>query len=221
MKTALWRQVGQILFALDALDRRKPQERIHRRLPAGDPQKQPIHRRRQTLIRSDMQLSIVPQLGVVIPFLISACECHRSQRQAGGRRYLTRPHQSLSVAEHPGTSIGYRRLRALEPGSWFRSVTPARYLQLYDEILSRLDPAEIYNRLIAFGEHPVLLCWESASDCQLGKTFCHRHLVAQWLEDRLGIEVLEIGHSNLDRFAFLRAYGIKSPDYQKPRTRST
>lgn len=28
-EAALWRQVGQILFALDALDRRKPQERRH------------------------------------------------------------------------------------------------------------------------------------------------------------------------------------------------
>ena len=31
---------------------------------------------------------------------------------------------------------------------------------------------------------------ESASDCHLAKTFCHRHLVAQWLGDHLGIEVL-------------------------------
>jgi hypothetical protein len=29
-EAALWRQVGQLLFALDALDRRKPQERRHR-----------------------------------------------------------------------------------------------------------------------------------------------------------------------------------------------
>ena len=29
-EAALWRQVGRILFALDALDRRKPQERSHR-----------------------------------------------------------------------------------------------------------------------------------------------------------------------------------------------
>jgi hypothetical protein len=29
-EAALWRQVGRILFALDALDRRKPQERARR-----------------------------------------------------------------------------------------------------------------------------------------------------------------------------------------------
>ncbi len=38
---------------------------------------------------------------------------------------------------------GYRRLRALEPGNWFRSAPPARYTELYRDILDRLDPAEI------------------------------------------------------------------------------
>jgi hypothetical protein len=38
----LWRQVGQILFALDALDRRKPQER-GRRFRIGDRQELPAH----------------------------------------------------------------------------------------------------------------------------------------------------------------------------------
>jgi hypothetical protein len=40
---ALWRQVGQTLFALDALDRRKPQERTHRP-PARDQQEPHIYR---------------------------------------------------------------------------------------------------------------------------------------------------------------------------------
>jgi hypothetical protein len=87
---------------------------------------------------------------------------------------------------------------------------------LYREILDRLDPTEIYDRLVAFGDRPVMLCWETASDCHSGKTFCHRHLVAQWLEDSLGIEIEEVGHPRLDRFAFLRAQGIEPPDYRAP-----
>jgi len=114
----------------------------------------------------------------------------------------------------PRTIRGYRRLRALEPGNWFRSVTPGQYLELYAEILGRLDPTEIYDRLVAFGDRPVMLCWETASDCQSGKAFCHRHLVAQWLEDRLAIEVEEVGHPKLDRFAFLRGKRIEAPDYR-------
>ena len=34
-ESTLWRQVGRILFALDALDRRKPQERCRRSMPAS------------------------------------------------------------------------------------------------------------------------------------------------------------------------------------------
>jgi len=36
-EATLWRQVGRILFALDTLDRRKPQER-RRNCYVGDPQ---------------------------------------------------------------------------------------------------------------------------------------------------------------------------------------
>ena len=121
-----------------------------------------------------------------------------------GRR--TRKHDQIA---------GYRRLCALEPGEWFRSVAPARYLKLYNEILNQLDPAAIFDRLIAFGANPVMLCWETASDCRSGKTFCHRHLVAQWLEQRLSIQVREVDHPNLDRFTYLRTLGIAAPDYRE------
>lgn len=113
----------------------------------------------------------------------------------------------------PRRRSGYRRLRALEPGIWFRAVPPARYIELYRDILDRLDPIEIYDQLLSYGDCPAMLCWESASDCQSGKTWCHRHLAAQWLEDRLGIEVIEVGHPDLDRFAFLRKVGLSPPDY--------
>jgi hypothetical protein len=43
---------------------------------------------------------------------------------------------------------------------------------------------------------------------------CHRRLATQWLEDRLGITVEEVGHPNLDRFAKLRLNGVTPPAYQ-------
>ena len=92
------------------------------------------------------------------------------------------------------------------------------FLELYRDILSRLDAAEIYGQLTDFGRPAVMLCWESAIDCHAGKTFCHRHLVAQWLEDQLGIEVLEFGQPKFDRFAFLRKHGINAPDYKDLRS---
>jgi hypothetical protein len=114
----------------------------------------------------------------------------------------------------PRGRVGYRRMRELEPGPWFKSVSPARYLTLYREILDRLDPRNIRDRLLGYGDLSVMLCWETASDCHHGTKWCHRHLVAQWLEDRLGIEVREVGYPDLDRFAFLRKNGIPAPRYQ-------
>ena len=114
----------------------------------------------------------------------------------------------------PRNRRGYRRLRALEPGNWFRSVQPAEYVTLYRGILDCLDPAEIRDQLLGLGPKPVMLCWESAEECQAGRVYCHRHLVARWLEQRLGIQVPELGHPNLDRFALLRNKGIGEPDFR-------
>ena len=40
------------------------------------------------------------------------------------------------------------------------SVPPALYIELYSGILNRLDPREIYDRLLSFGDCPAMLCWE-------------------------------------------------------------
>ena len=76
-----------------------------------------------------------------------------------------------------------------------------------------------HDSLFGFGDNPIMLCWENAHDCDEGKVWCHRHLAAQWLEDRLGIEVQEVGLPELNRFAYLRNIGILTPGY-RPRTRA-
>ena len=50
-----------------------------------------------------------------------------------------------------------------------------------EEILDKLDPLEVYQDL----EDAVILCHESYAKCQSGETFCHRHMVAKWLEEEL------------------------------------
>ena len=50
------------------------------------------------------------------------------------------------------------------------------------DVLGKLDPVKAAAEL---GSDAVLLCWEAP-----GK-FCHRRLVAAWLEEALGIEVPE------------------------------
>jgi hypothetical protein len=62
-----------------------------------------------------------------------------------------------------------------------------------EEILSKLDPEIIYNQLKDY----VLLCWEPAIFDQKGnvinsgKGFCHRHLVSQWIFEKLNIVIKE------------------------------
>ena len=114
----------------------------------------------------------------------------------------------------PRGKSGYQRLRELEPGTWFNTVSPEQYLVRYGRTLERLDRGAIRGRLLAYGGTPVMLCWETAHDCHSGTKWCHRHLAAQWLEDRLGIEVQEVGLPKLDRFAYLRNLGIPAPSYR-------
>ena len=51
------------------------------------------------------------------------------------------------------------------------------------EVLSKLDPQEVYARL---GPNAILLCWE------LPGRFCHRRILAEWLEENLKIKVPEV-----------------------------
>lgn len=63
----------------------------------------------------------------------------------------------------------------------------------YEKVLNKLNPQEVYNQL---GDKVVLLCYEKWSDIKEGTTFCHRRIVAKWLEDNLGIKVEELENEN-------------------------
>ena len=55
-------------------------------------------------------------------------------------------------------------------------------IEYHRDVLDKLDPVKVAEEL---GSDAVLLCWEAP-----GK-FCHRRLVAAWLEETLGIDVPE------------------------------
>lgn len=59
----------------------------------------------------------------------------------------------------------------------------------YKEVLSKLNAKNVYEEL---GKNAVLLCYEKYEDCKSGEKFCHRHIVAEWLQKELGIEVKEL-----------------------------
>ena len=58
-------------------------------------------------------------------------------------------------------------------------------IRYYQEVLSKLDPKQVAADL----DGRILLCHEKDS------TFCHRRIVAEWLEADLGIKVPEMEHA--------------------------
>jgi len=52
----------------------------------------------------------------------------------------------------------------------------------YRDVLSKLDPRKTYELL----KDKILTCWENPTG------FCHRHIIAKWFFETLGIVVLEL-----------------------------
>ena len=71
--------------------------------------------------------------------------------------------------------------------------------EYYKQVLSKLDPEKIYNKL----DNSILLCYEENTE------FCHRHIVAAWLELLLNINVLE------KKAIDYNVEVVKKPDYIK------
>ena len=93
-------------------------------------------------------------------------------------------------------AAGFRIYKALAPGTWLfddqASKDYATYRERYfREILGPLDPQKVWDDLHRLaGEHePVLLCHEHLLK---PGDWCHRRMVAEWFEDKLGIAVLEL-----------------------------
>ena len=76
------------------------------------------------------------------------------------------------------------------------------YVQEYwNQVLSKLDPEQVYSEL----DNSILLCYEPNTE------FCHRHIVAAWLEILLGVEVPEVKIKDdqillVDRPAYIKEY---------------
>jgi len=94
----------------------------------------------------------------------------------------------VSIALYTPKAIKIREYPALCPSPYllvnFKTgfCSQREYIDIFTSQLSKLDPHKVFEDL---GENTVLLCYEKAGD------FCHRRLVAVWLEKELGIEVNE------------------------------
>ena len=93
---------------------------------------------------------------------------------------------------------------AIIPPRWFHgisytTVAPRRemlhldnvtYTYEFNKILFSRDPHQVYADLyrLSQGKDMALLCYEKPNE------FCHRHIVAKWLSNSLGIEIQEFNH---------------------------
>jgi len=75
----------------------------------------------------------------------------------------------------------------------FNCVAPDEYRRLYMDQLARLDPRKVLHELseVAGGLVPALLCFEPPPP---NTAWCHRGLVSVWLQETLGLHVIEFGH---------------------------
>lgn len=94
----------------------------------------------------------------------------------------------VAICIYPPIDWNGLRFPALEPerSAFFAikhgTISQEEYERLYREkVLSKLDPQHIYDMF----KNNVLLCWEESRE------LCHRKIVANWIEENLGIEVPE------------------------------
>jgi hypothetical protein len=87
-----------------------------------------------------------------------------------------------------------RRYMPLAPPRWLLKAKDAElFNQEYRKQLEALDAKQVAEDL---GPDPILLCWESFN------VRCHRRLVAEWLEMKLGIVVPELDHDRKESIPF-------------------
>jgi len=69
-----------------------------------------------------------------------------------------------------------------------KTITDEQYIDEYCRVvLSKLDPQNVLNEIITlFGDDATLLCFEDPGE------FCHRRIVADWIEKGTGVNVPEL-----------------------------
>ena len=100
---------------------------------------------------------------------------------------------AVSIARYPPwrgpSAFKGRRYQALAPSKALLSawkageISQAKYIEwFYQETLSPLNPAQVFKEL---GADAILLCYEPPGE------FCHRRIVAEWLEKALSASIPE------------------------------
>lgn len=110
-------------------------------------------------------------------------------------------YSKYSISGNSGKDVGYKGncypFLAPKIGFWrewkenkcnksFEENTKFYIRSYWEQILSKLDPLDVFNKL----DGSVLLCYEQNTE------FCHRHIVAAWFEILLGEYVPEVRYTD-------------------------
>jgi hypothetical protein len=102
--------------------------------------------------------------------------------------------RAVSISGWPPPWYNGRQYKVLAPKRWFfddykRTGDSNIYTKhFYEQVLAKLDPQKVFEIL---GQDSILLCYEKPG------AFCHRRLVARWLETKLGISVPEYNPNSI------------------------
>ena len=88
--------------------------------------------------------------------------------------------------EYPALFPSWDIIKMAHDGNYSRESFIA-YKKAYFAQLDALDAQKVYDDLC----DATVVCFESARDIAAGKKWCHRRMVAGWIESRLGIVVPE------------------------------
>lgn len=108
---------------------------------------------------------------------------------------------AVSIARKPPWYFHGRKYRPLFPPEDLlkdyrdRLVSRRDYQDRYFcEVLGPLDAERVVKEInaLAAPAEPVLLCWEYPQDADF---FCHRRIVAAWLEGKLNVDIPEVGNA--------------------------
>jgi len=99
----------------------------------------------------------------------------------------------IAICRFPPRGWTGRQYAKLAPPAWALKLGAKEFDRIYFAQLARLDAAEVYKEL---GEDAILLCWEDFN------IRCHRRLVAEWLERKLGVTIPELDHARAESLPY-------------------
>ena len=109
---------------------------------------------------------------------------------AKARQYEAKGLIPVSIARYPpnGFSV-FMSYPELAPTAGMMDMPENQFRKRYESILKYKNANQVVSDLKSkFGDSPIVLCCHEKPE-----EFCHRHIVAKWIQDGTGIKVSEYG----------------------------